>query len=93
MNKLLRIALCVAVCGLVVAASATLQAETGITLVGLVLEDDQIVDEDGNAYTVIPNDASARLFEAIGSRVRVRGLLSDDDPTAITIVDFVVIEE
>ena len=74
--------------------SAVAIAADESVIVGVITEDNQIVDQDGQAYTIKQNKQGDDIIEFVGKKVQVKGtVLETDGKKTIEITSYELIEE
>ncbi len=63
-------------------------------IVGTITEDNQIVDQDGQAYMIKQNKQADDIIEFVGKKAQIKGtVLEADGKKTIEIVSYELIEE
>ncbi len=89
-----RIFLGVLIIGLTVFLSGIVVAGSEVSILGMINEDGQLVDNDGMAYDIAENDEGNEVMEMVGQKVTVKGTVMEADGTKmITITSFKIMEE
>ena len=66
----------------------------GVTIVGIINDDSQIVDNDGVVYEVTDNDMAEEVMEHVGKKLEVKGTVMEEEGSKmITITSYTVLEE
>jgi hypothetical protein len=66
----------------------------GVTIVGIINDDSQIVDNDGIVYEVTDNDVAEEVMEHVGKKLEVKGTVMEEEGSKmITITSYTVLEE
>lgn len=84
--------LSVVLCMMFAAASAL--ADAPATITGEVTETNEIVTDDGTAYTIAPTEKGDELAAMVGEIVKVTGTIQEaEGEKTITVTSFSVIQE
>ena len=63
-------------------------------IVGTITEDNQIVDQDGQAYVIKQNKQGSDIIEFVGKKAQIKGTVLEADGTkTIEIASYELIEE
>ena len=74
-------------------ATVSIAAEESI-IVGTIIENNQIVDQDGQAYVIKQNKQGDDIIEFVGKKVQIKGtVLEADGKKTIEILSYELIEE
>ncbi|MEJ2284484.1 MAG: hypothetical protein P8X85_12900 [Desulfobacterales bacterium] len=66
----------------------------GVTIVGTINDDSQIVDNAGVVYEVADNDMAEEVMEHVGKKLEVKGTVMEEEGSKmITITSYTVLEE
>lgn len=89
-----RIFLVVLIIGLTVFLSGIVVAGSEVSILGMINEDGQLVDNDGMAYDIAESEEGNEVMEMVGQKVTVKGSVMEADGTKIiTITSFEIMEE
>ena len=89
-----RIFLGVLIIGLTVFLSGIVVAGSEVSILGMINEDGQLVDNDGMAYDIAESEEGNEVMEMVGQKVTVKGSVMEADGTKIiTITSFQIMEE
>lgn len=89
-----RIFLGVLIIGLTVFLSGIVVAGPEVSILGMINEDGQLVDNDGMAYDIAESEEGNEVMEMVGQKVTVKGSVMEADGTKIiTITSFEIMEE
>jgi len=78
---------------LMAAFAGSILAGEAMTIVGVVNNDGQIVDDSGVVYEIGENSNSEAIAEKTGNKVEVKGMVEEDSGTKTIIIEsFKVIE-
>lgn len=89
-----RIFLGVLIIGLTVFLSGIVVAGSEVSILGMINEDGQLVDNDGMAYDIAESEEGNEVMEMVGQKVTVKGSVMEADGTKIiTITSFEIMEE
>ncbi len=90
-KKMLSGLICLAMLALL--SGIAIAAEESV-IVGTITEDNQIVDQDGQAYMIKQNKQADDIIEFVGKKVQIKGtVLEADGKKTIEIVSYELIEE
>jgi len=95
MRKVLKLTLLgILIMGMLAMVSGIALAGDDITVVGKITDDNQIVDDNGNAYDVADTDKGNEVMSLVGQKVQVQGTLMDEGgQKVIEVTTYKVIEE
>ncbi len=93
MTKRTTIIMSILVVFLMAAFAGSILAGEAMTIVGVVNNDGQIVDDSGAIYEIGENSNSSAIAEKTGNKVEVVGMVEEDSGTKTIIIEsFKVIE-
>jgi len=93
MTKRTTIIMSILVVFLMAAFAGSILAGEAMTIVGVVNNDGQIVDDSGVIYEIGENSNSEAIAEKTGNKVEVKGMVEEDSGTKTIIIEsFKVIE-
>lgn len=68
-------------------------AESEVSILGVINEDGQLVDDSGMAYDIAENDEGSEIMEMVGQKVAVKGTVMHAEGTKIiTVLSFKLME-
>jgi predicted RNA-binding protein len=80
------------VIALVFATGVAMAAEA-VTIQGQVNEENQLVDQDGNVYTIADTEEGMKVMDMVGEKVEVKGTVKEDmGDKEITVESFSVLK-
>ena len=69
-------------------------AGSQVSILGVINEDGQLVDDDGMAYDIADNEEGEQVMEMVGRKVTVKGTVMESEGTKIlTVTEFDLIQE
>jgi hypothetical protein len=69
-------------------------AGSQVSILGVINEDGQLVDDDGMAYDIADNEEGEQVMEMVGRKVTVKGTVMESEGTKIiTVTEFNLLEE
>jgi hypothetical protein len=75
-------------------AAVSVMADVSATIMGEVTETNEIVTDDGIAYTIASTEKGDELAAMVGERVRVTGTVQEaEGERTITVTNFSVVQE
>lgn len=75
-------------------AGGSLLADPSATITGEVTENNEIVTEDGSAYTIAPTEKGDELSAMVGEIVNVTGTVQEaEGEKIITVTNFTVVQK
>ena len=77
----------------VASEEAVIPAEESV-IVGTIMQDNQIVDQDGQSYVIKPIKEGDNIIELVGKKVQIKGtVLEADGQKTIEMVSYELVEE
>jgi hypothetical protein len=94
MKKGMKIVSVLAVCLCIMFAAVSALAGTPTNITGEVTETNEIITDDGTAYTIAPTEKGDELAAMVGEKVKVTGTVQEaEGEKTITVTNFSVVQE
>lgn len=75
-------------------AAVSVLADTSATIMGEVTEANEIITDDGTAYTIASSEKGDELAAMVGEKVKVTGTVQEaEGEKTITVTNFSVVQE
>jgi hypothetical protein len=94
MKKGMRIVTVLSVFLCIMFAAVSVMADASATITGEVTETNEIVTDDGTAYTIASSEKGDELAAMVGEKVRVTGTVQEaEGENIISVTSFSVVQE
>jgi poly(3-hydroxybutyrate) depolymerase len=94
MKKRMRIVTVLSVFLCIMFAAVSVVADTSATITGEVTEANEIITDDGTAYTIAPTEKGDELAAMVGEIVKVTGTVQEGEgEKTITVTNFSVVQK
>ncbi len=68
-------------------------SDSEVSILGVINEDGQLVDDSGMAYDIAENDEGSEVMEMLGQKVTIKGTVMESEGTKIiTVLSYKLIE-